>query len=223
MLYFTLSNMNMIEINIKNQNLKFETSGKVFSPHSIDPGTLAMLDCIELNAGDKVLDLGCGYGVVGILAAKIASPENVYMCDSSEDAINLSKTNSTLNNVDGVKIFLSDGLKNIAENNFTIIASNPPYHEDFKIPKAFIEKGYMSLAPGGKMYMVTKRKTWYKMKFISVFGGVKITEINGYFVFMAEKKLIGNAAGSSAYRNGGLGNKNKTSKKLARKIKKREK
>jgi len=211
----------MIEITLKEWSLKFQTNDKVFSPASIDAGTLAMIDCIELNAGDKILDLGCGYGVVGILSAKIIPPENVYMCDISEDAISLSQTNSILNGVENVKIFKSDGFENLTEKDFTIIASNPPYHEDFKIPKTFIEKGYKSLVSGGRMYMVTKRKTWYKMKFISVFGGVKITEINGYFVFMAEKKLIGNTEGTTTYRSEGL--RNKTSKKLARKIKKREK
>lgn len=178
----------MIETEIKGKNLKFVTSDKVFSPLAIDAGTLAMLDAIDFKSGDKVLDLGCGYGIVGILAAKTVPPENVYMCDISDEAVMLSKTNSDLNELKNLHIFQSDGFENIMEKDFTIIASNPPYHVDFKIPKAFIENGYKSLVIGGKMYMVTKRRTWYKMKFLSVFGGVSIIEKNGYFVFVAEKK-----------------------------------
>jgi len=202
---------NMIETIIKNVNLKFETSEKVFSPNAIDSGTLAMIEMIEFKAEDKVLDLGCGYGVVGILAAKTACPENVYMCDIFDEAVSLSKINSKINGVENVNIFQSDGFKNITEKDFTIIASNPPYHEDFKVPKLFIENGYKALATGGKMYMVTKRRTWYKNKFISVFGGVNITELNGYFIFISEKKL--------KVKINVIKNQNIPSKKLAKRIK----
>ena len=178
----------MIETEIKAQKLKFKTNANVFSPSSIDTGTLAMLDFIDFKSGDKVLDLGCGYGVVGILAAKILNPQDVYISDISSDAISLSRANLVLNDVEKVNIVQSNGFENIPEKDFNIIASNPPYHEDFKIPKQFIENGYRHLALGGRMFMVTKRRTWYKMKFISVFGGVSIFEKNGYFVFMAEKK-----------------------------------
>lgn len=59
----------MIKTEIKEVSLEFETSNKVFSPSSIDMGTMAMLSQVEFQSTDKVLDLGCGYGVVGILAS----------------------------------------------------------------------------------------------------------------------------------------------------------
>lgn len=178
----------MINTTIKGIELNFNTSNDVFSPREIDKGTLAMLSVLEFNEDDKVLDLGCGYGPVGILASKIVGEENVVMVDVSDEAVNLSKENAILNEVKEVKIFKSNGFDNIDEKDFTIILSNPPYHADFSVPKAFIEKGFNRLSIGGKMYMVTKRKEWYKNKLIAIFGGVKIWEIDGYFVFMAIKK-----------------------------------
>ena len=178
----------MIIINIKNIDLKFKTDKNVFSEKGVDKGTLAMLSKVDFDKNDKVLDLGCGFGVVGILVAKLIGYDKVIMCDISEDVINCSKENAKLNNVDNIKILLSDGLKNINEDNFTIILSNPPYHTDFKVAKEFIEDGFRKLAINGKMLMVTKRLTWYKKKLISVFGGVKIYDIDGYYVFIAEKK-----------------------------------
>lgn len=178
----------MINTIIKGIELKFNTSNDVFSPREIDKGTLAMLSVLEFNENDKVLDLGCGYGPVGILASKTIGEENVVMVDVSDEAVNLSTENAILNEVKEVKIFKSNGLENIDEKDFTMILSNPPYHVDFSVPKAFIEKGFNRLSIGGKMYMVTKRKEWYKNKLISVFGGVKIWEIDGYFVFMSVKK-----------------------------------
>mgnify|MGYP001583249836 CR=1 FL=1 len=178
----------MINVNIKDIDMKFSTSNEVFSPQNVDKGTLAMLSTVEFKCDDKVLDLGCGYGVVGILAAKIIGALNVVMTDIDEQSVKLSRENIVLNGVQEIKLYQSDGFKSIDEKDFTLILSNPPYHVNFSVPKEFIEKGFNRLAIGGKMYMVTKRKDWYKNKLISIFGGVKITEIDGYYVFMAEKK-----------------------------------
>jgi 16S rRNA (guanine1207-N2)-methyltransferase len=178
----------MLNVNIKNIDLKFNTSKEVFSPQNVDKGTLSMLSTVEFKHDDKVLDLGCGYGLVGILSAKIVGAANVVMSDIDDKAVRLAGENIALNDVEEVRLYQSDGFKNISEKAFTLILSNPPYHVDFSVPKEFIEKGFNRLAIGGKMYMVTKRKDWYKNKLISIFGGVKTTEINGYYVFMAEKK-----------------------------------
>ena len=178
----------MISARIKDVDMVFETVPSVFSPHSIDTGTLAMLSVVDFLPHDKVLDLGCGYGVVGILAGKLIGEENVIMCDVSEQAIECTNKNLNLNNVPNIRIRLSDGYKDIEETNFTLILSNPPYHADFSVPKHFIEVGFKKLILGVKLVMVTKRLDWYKNKLTSVFGGVKIYEINGYYVFVAEKR-----------------------------------
>lgn len=72
--------MHNIEVVIKDINLKFITNNKLFSPRNIDIGTLSMLEEIDFNNEGKILDLGCGYGVVGILAAKIIGEDKVVMC-----------------------------------------------------------------------------------------------------------------------------------------------
>ncbi|MCL2372588.1 MAG: methyltransferase [Defluviitaleaceae bacterium] len=169
-------------------NLTFETNSTVFSPTCVDKGTLAMLAEVTLSPGDKLLDLGCGYGPVGIYAAKVIGVENIYMTDSNKNAITLATKNAAKNATPGITITQSDGFKNIQEKDFTLILSNPPYHADFSVPKHFIEKGFNRLALGGKMYMVTKRKDWYKNKLTAIFGGVRITEADGYYIFCAEKR-----------------------------------
>lgn len=178
----------MIFVKIKDVDLKFETESSIFSPNSIDNGTLTMLSVIDFMPCDKVLDLGCGYGVVGILAGKLIGEENVVMCDISERAVECAKINATLNDVQHIDIRLSDGYRNVEENEFSLIVSNPPYHADFSVPKNFIEVGFRKLTVGGKLVMVTKRLDWYKNKLTSVFGGVKVQEIGGYYVFVAEKR-----------------------------------
>lgn len=147
-----------------------------------------MLSQTKLSEGQKVLDLGCGYGIVGIVCAKIVGQENVYMTDIDPLAIQLSSHNAEANGVSGVRILESDGFTTLGETGFDLILSNPPYHSDFKVAKLFIEKGFNRLKLGGQMLMVTKRKEWYKRKFISIFGGVMIYEEDGYFVFSVEKR-----------------------------------
>lgn len=176
---------------VKGVELVLRTAPEIFSPSRIDAGTLAMLSLVELAPEDKVLDLGCGCGVVGILAAKLIGPGNVVMCDISGRAVEISLENAALNGVGEVRVLLSDGLSGVPDRDFTLVLSNPPYHEDFSVPKSFIEGGYKKLSPGGRLVMVTKRREWYKNKLISVFGGVTVHETGGYYVFVAEKRAAG--------------------------------
>lgn len=193
---------------------EFYTEDMLFSPKHIDKGTRLILGELSLKEDDKVLDLGCGYGVIGIYCAKIISPQNVFMCDVSSRAICCAKKNIDVNNVKGVNIVLSDGLNSIKDNDFTIIVSNPPYHTDFSVAKRFIEDSFYRLRPNGKIYLVTKRKDWYKNKLISVFGGVKVLEKDGYYIFCSEKR-----SERPCYKSKRKKNKPTLSRKLRRKIK----
>lgn len=176
------------QVNIGDIEMEFTTEAEVFSPQRADRGTLAMLSVVKLEKQDKLLDLGCGYGLVGVWAAKQIGAEQVTMCDISGTAVRVAKKNCERNGVD-VAVYQSDGLKELPQElRFTKILSNPPYHEDFSVPKGFIELGYKRLALGGVMYMVTKRKEWYYNKLKTVFGGVCVDEIDGYYVFTAEKR-----------------------------------
>jgi 16S rRNA (guanine1207-N2)-methyltransferase len=168
--------------------MQFRTEDGIFSPRWIDKGTLAMLDTVEFSDGDKVLDLGCGCGAVGILAARLIGAGNVCMSDADPLAVRYSAINAALNGVADVKIYCSDGFKDIPEKDFTLILTNPPYHTDFSIAKSFIEKGFNRLCIGGKLVMVTKRDLWYRKKLTSIFGGTRVKQVNGYFIFTAEKK-----------------------------------
>ena len=180
-------------VEIQGISLQLTTDPAVFSPRNADAGTLAMLSQIPFEENDKILDLGCGYGVVGIYAARIIGGNRVIMSDIDQKAVALARENAALNQVPEVSVIQSDAYENITESGFTKIISNPPYHADFSVPKIFIERGFNRLVLGGSMFMVTKRKQWYKNKFISIFGGVKIREEDGYFIFTAEKRSSGYA------------------------------
>lgn len=178
----------MIYANIAGIELRFETEPSLFSPAKPDRGTLAMLSRIKFEPNDKVLDLGCGYGLIGIYAAKLIGGEHIWMTDNDQTALEYASKNLALNGVKGASLVLSDGFRDLRETNFTRIICNPPYHVDFSVPKHFIGKGFNRLEIGGAMYLVTKRRTWYENKLRSIFGGARVHEIDSYFVFEAIKK-----------------------------------
>ena len=171
------------------KEITVETQVSLFSPNEADRGTLSMLRHVEFAHDMKVLDLGCGAGIVSLAACCFGvDPHNIVMTDIDPVASSVSLENMKRNGFDGAVVVTGDGLTNVPGSGFDLILSNPPYHTDFKVAKTFIEKGFNRLKIGGKMYMVTKRKDWYKNKLISIFGGVKIFEDDGYFVFEAQKR-----------------------------------
>ena len=182
--------LRMLQAEILGQRVSLETRRGLFSPEHIDRGTLAMLSHVQIAPGMRILDLGCGYGVVGIVAAKIAGEENVFMSDADPMAVETARRNAERNGVGGVQVCVSDGFQSVDACGFDLILSNPPYQTDFSVAKGFIEKGFNRLKIGGRLYMVTKRREWYKNRMISVFGGVEIHETDGYFVFVSERRSL---------------------------------
>ena len=132
----------LIQETIQGVPLQLETDSSLFSPAAVDRGTLAMLSAAEFLPEDVVLDLGCGYGVVGILAAKKSGAERVTMCDCEETAVVLSQRNAEKNGVPGITILQSNGFEKVMRRDFTLILSNPPYHTDLSVAKHYIEEGY---------------------------------------------------------------------------------
>lgn len=109
-----------------------------------------------------MLDLGCGYGVVRIVAATKIGAERVFMVDNDALAVTVARANAQRNGLVGVTVLHGDGVAALHEARFTQILCNPPYHVDFAVPKRFIQKGFNRLAIGGRFVLVTQRPTWYR-------------------------------------------------------------
>lgn len=179
-----------MKIVLKEQTLEFCSREGLFSPAHPDRGTLAMLSAVEFLPGQRVLDLGCGWGLVGVVASRLCGAENVTFCDIDPLAVQTAKENAARNGVDGAQFYVSDGLKDVPEAGFDLILSNPPYQSDFSVAKSFIEKGFNRLKVGGWMVLVVKREKWYYNKMKAIFGGARSEEIDGYFVIRAQRRGI---------------------------------
>ena len=177
-----------MKIELMGQTLDMQSREGLFSPAHADYGTLAMLSQVVFQPGMKVMDLGCGWGLVGVLAAKICGAENAFLCDVDPAAVQTARENAQRNGVDGVQIFLSDGFRDVPEAGFDLILSNPPYQTDFAVAKSFIEKGFNRLKIGGWMVLVVKREKWYLNKMRAVFGGAESRLTDGYYVIRAQRR-----------------------------------
>ena len=178
-----------INVEVWQHTLQMQTDPALFSPRQADRGTLAMLSLVLLQPHDTLLDLGCGYGIVGIAAAKVLGTDQVVLIDVDPVAVRTARVNARINGLPDLEVICGDGPA-ATDKKFSQILSNPPYHTDFSVAKRFIEIGYEHLLPGGRLWLVVKRLEWYKMKMKHIFAGVQVYRIDGYYVLMAERRDI---------------------------------
>ena len=110
-------------------NFTFHSTWGLFSPRDIDAGSRLLIEFININEDDTCLDLGCGYGPIGLTMAKLAPQGKVYMVDRDFMAIEYAKKNAEINGIDNCEIFLSNAFNHIPDDvKFDVIASNLPAH-----------------------------------------------------------------------------------------------
>ncbi len=150
------SNPHVIAFSVKNTPLKFNTDNGVFSKNNFDRGTQVLLKYLVVKENQKtVLDLGCGYGVIGIYL-NIAHSMKVDMVDINKRAVELSKSNVVLNEA-VANVFSSDGFKNVKEK-YDLIVTNPPIRAGKAIVYRFFEDAVKFLNENGEFYLVINKK-----------------------------------------------------------------
>lgn len=165
-----------IKVNLLENDLYFKTRWGVFSPRCIDEGTELLIKHININFGNSFLDLGCGYGVIGIAIAKKFSQARVDMLDKDFIAVELANINIEINKLDNIKAYLSDGLINVQNGiKFDHIVSNLPAKVGREQLSIMLYDAFDYLNIGGRITFVTINglRNFIKMNFTSVFGNYK--------------------------------------------------
>ncbi len=165
-----------IQTTLLGHDLTLNTRWGVFSPRAIDEGTLLLMKYLNINEHDKCLDLGCGYGPIGLSVAKSCPKGEVHMVDKDFVAVELSNNNARLNYIDNAEAYLSDAFLSVNKDNyFDQIISNVPAKVGREQLSIILYDAYDALKPGGKITFVTINglRNFIKDNFKSVFGNYK--------------------------------------------------
>ena len=172
------------------QTLTFHTSWGIFSPRAIDEGTHLLLRHMPVPEDADCLDLGCGYGPIGLTMARLAPQGRTLMVDKDFLAIEYANKNARVNGIGNAEAILSNGFSHVGDRRFDLIASNIPAKVGKELLYLFLHDAYQHLNPGGRIYMVTITglRQFIKRVSMDVFGNYdKVKQGKNYTVAMAER------------------------------------
>ncbi len=160
------------DLAIEYQGLRFATTWGLFSPRAIDDGSRLLLDYLELAEDDDCLDLGCGYGVLGLVMARRAPDGHTLMVDKDFVAVDYAEKNRRANHIDNASCLLSNGFAQVPPQQFDVIVSNIPAKVGKEMLYIYLFDALEYLRPGGSFYIVTITglRQFFKRGFHEVFG-----------------------------------------------------
>ena len=174
-------------------NLSFTTDSGVFSRRTIDYGSRTLLTALEQEnvLPRKILDVGCGYGPLGIALARRFPASAVTMSDVNERALALARRNAATNQVKNVTVCQSDGYTALPATDYDLIITNPPVRAGKKVVHAILTGAFDHLVPGGTLYVVLQKKQGApsaKKLMEATFGNCRVVlKQKGYYVLRSER------------------------------------
>ncbi|MCK8061555.1 MULTISPECIES: class I SAM-dependent methyltransferase [unclassified Fusibacter] len=178
---------------ILDKEMCFITSNAVFSKDAVDFGSHFLIETVLEHSPSigKTLDIGCGYGAIGVTLAVFSPDATVTMVDVNERAVNLANENASLNGVFGrAKAQVSDICEQV-EGLYDTVVTNPPIRAGKNVVHAIYEQAFEHLSPGGKLFVVIQKKqgapsSMDKMK--QLFGNCEmIARKAGYHILLSIK------------------------------------
>ena len=136
--------------------LTFSVDRGVFSGRELDPGTALLIENLGVGPRDRVLDLGCGWGAVGVAAAKSAPEGRVVLTEVNRRAAHLARGNLERNRIDNAEVRIGPSFEPVAGETFDLIATNPPFRAGRDHVLQLLAEAPKFLAPGGRLVVVGK-------------------------------------------------------------------
>lgn len=176
---------------LRGRALSFHTTWGLFNPKRVDDGSRLLIDCIDAPVDAACLDIGCGYGPIGLALAQLCPQGTVHMVDKDFVAVEYAQNNALRNGLTNCRIYLSNGLSNVPEGTqFDRVVSNLPAKVGNELLSIFLHDARDHLVLGGRLYVVTIAglKNYVKRTFRETFGNYKKIKQRGtYLVSMAER------------------------------------
>ena len=185
------TNEQTFDFALRGNQLTFTTDIGVFSKKEIDFGSRLLIETFEEpECEGDFLDVGCGYGPIGLSLAKAFQTRNIQMIDVNERAIGLSQKNAQLNgisNIQAYKSYIYDDVSGL----FAAVLSNPPIRAGKQVVHGIIEGAAAKLVSGGELWIVIQKKQGApsaEKKMVEVYGNCEIMEKKkGYFILKSKK------------------------------------
>jgi 16S rRNA (guanine1207-N2)-methyltransferase len=178
----------------RGQSLQVRSLPGVFAYDRVDAGTMLLLDTLAIPAGARVLDVGCGYGLIGLVAARLGAAQ-VEMVDVNLLAVAAASENCARNGAAQARAFASDGVPEGPAQRYDLVLTNPPFHVgkpvDGDVARAFIERAGQALKPGGQLILVANQFLRYEQVLRSTFEDVACLAANpSYRVWAAANRAV---------------------------------
>ncbi len=176
-------------VNLAGTRTRIASLAGIFSYDRLDAGTAFLLDNAQFRPGERVLDAGCGWGALGIAAAR-AGAAQVDLIDNSLLAVAAAGRNIADLGLDNARVLPSDALTAVAGERYDLIVTNPPFHTgkavDYDAAGAFIAGARELLAPRGRLVLVANAFIRYERAMQETFGSVEtIAENDRYHVLQS--------------------------------------
>lgn len=186
------SNPTVWSYTLRGNEFRFKTDSGVFSKHEVDFGSRLLIETFEEpEVEGPLLDVGCGYGPIGLAVAKSFPDRQIHMIDVNERALQLAHENAVQNQLNNAIIYESDVFENVIESSFAAILTNPPIRAGKKVVFSILENSFQHLRKGGDLWVVIQKKQGApsaKSHMETMFGEVDVVKKDkGYYILKGKK------------------------------------
>ena len=179
----------LVRATARGLTLEFITDAGVFSKNELDPGSRLLIETMPPISG-RALDLGCGWGPVGVFLARLNPDARLVMADVNERALDLTRRNLARNGVEA-DVIESDGFAAIG-GMFRQVVTNPPIRAGKQVIYAMFDEAFERLEPGGALSVVIRKQQGAPSAlkhFETTFGNAEIAAKDaGYWIIRAYKE-----------------------------------
>ncbi len=181
----------LLRATVRGLTLTFRTDAGVFSRSGLDRGTELLLRAVDIGPCEHILDLGCGYGALGIAAAKLSEGGHVLLTDVNERAVALAKANVRRNGVTNAEVRRGDLYGPVAGMAFDHIVCNPPLRAGRGVVDRIVSEAPAHLLDGGRLWLVARTRQGadaLRARMDKMFGNAAVARRgSGYKVLVSTK------------------------------------
>ena len=178
-------------MSVRGRPFTFLTDAGVFSRGELDRGTELLLEALEVGPCELILDLGCGYGAIGIVAARLSDGGHVILTDLNERAVGLARGNVAENRITNADVRMGNLYEPVAGMAFNHIVCNPPIRAGRAVVDRIVAEAPAHLREGGTLWLVARTKQGaesLRARMAVAFGAADVVKRGGGFKVLCATK-----------------------------------